>query len=80
MKLTQAVGIRIENLLKERGWTQYELSKRGGIPRATICKLVHPDLSAYKTCKMGTVYDIASTFGLSLSEFFNDPIFSDLED
>ena len=36
MKLIECIGKRIDNLLKERGLTQYELSEKGGIPRSTI--------------------------------------------
>lgn len=31
MKLIECIGKRIDNLLKERGLTQYELSEKGGI-------------------------------------------------
>ena len=36
MKLVEAIGKRVENLLKERNLTQYYLYKTGGIPRTTI--------------------------------------------
>ena len=48
MKLSEAVGKRVENLLAERNMTQYQLYKNGGIPRSTISVTVD---GKYKTVK-----------------------------
>ena len=77
MKLTDAVGKRIEGLLQERSMTQYELSKSGGIPRATICVII---AGKPKTVKLDTIFQIAATLNLSLAEFFNHPIFDEVTD
>lgn len=77
MKLSEAIGKRVENLLAERNMTQYQLYKQGGIPRSTISVTVD---GKYKTVKIDTVYQIATTLGLTLKEFFDDPVFDDLED
>ena len=77
MKLAEAVAKRVEELLSERKMTQYELSKRGGIPRSTLCVLTR---AKYSTVKLDTVYQIAATLGISLEEFFNSRLFNDLED
>ena len=77
MKLTEAVGKRVDNLLKQRKLTQYQLFKRGGIPRPTVSMILN---GKYKTVKLDTVYQIAATLGMSLKEFFDDEIFDDLED
>lgn len=77
MKLSEAIGKRVENLLAERNMTQYQLYKQGGIPRSTISVTVD---GKYKTVKIDTVYQIATTLGLTLKEFFDDPLFDDLED
>ena len=77
MKLSVAVGKRIEELLKERNMTQYQLYKIGGIPRSTISVTVD---GKYNTVKLDTIYQIAATLGISLAEFFDDPLFDDLED
>ena len=55
MKLSEAVGKRVENLLAERNMTQYQLYKNGGIPRSTIS--VTGD-GKYKTVKLDTIYQI----------------------
>ncbi len=77
MKLSEAIGKRVENLLAERNMTQYQLFKNGGIPRSTISVTVD---GKYKTVKMDTVYQIATTLGLTLKEFFDDPLFDNLDD
>ena len=41
MKLVEAIGKRVENLLKERGISQYYLFKNGGVPRTTINDIVN---------------------------------------
>ena len=81
MKLIEAIGIRINNLIKEReNFTQYQLGKLGGIPRATIWKIINPDTTRVKTVKVDTIYQIAATLGLSLKEFFDDPVFNEVTD
>ena len=77
MKLIEAVSRRIEKLLDERGWTQYELSKQSGIPRPTINLLVR---CVNSSTKIDIVYQIAATMGISLKEFFDDPIFDEVTD
>ncbi len=77
MKLSEAVGKRVEKLLNERNMTQYKLSKEGGIPRSTISVTVD---GKYNTVKLDTVYQIAATLGISLKDFFDDPLFDDVED
>lgn len=77
MKLVEAIGKRLENLLDEKGMTQYKLSKYGGVPRSTICLLV---AAKNKTVKMDTVYQIAATLDMSLKDFFDDPLFENISD
>lgn len=77
MKLVEAIGKRVENLLKERNLTQYYLYKTGGIPRTTINDVVNVRKKRVST---DTIYQICSTLNLSLKEFFNDSMFENLED
>ena len=77
MKLSEAVGKRVENLLAERNMTQYQLYKNGGIPRSTISVTVD---GKYKTVKLDTIYQIVATLGITLKDFFDDALFDDLED
>ncbi len=77
MTLTEAVGIRTQTLLEEKGWKQYDLFKEGGIPRATVSCVVRAKKG---TIKIDTVYQIAVTLGKTLEEFFADPIFEQVTD
>lgn len=56
MKLVEAIGIRVKNLLDDAGMTQYELSKQGGIPRSTISVIIGVKRNSVKT---DTLYQIA---------------------
>ena len=77
MKLVEAIGKRVDNLLQERGMTQYELSQRGGIPRSTINVVVGVKRN---TTKIDTIYQIAATLGIPPKKFFDDPLFDDITD
>ena len=77
MKLTEAIGFKIKDLLEERNLNQYWLFKNGGIPRSTICDVIN---SKKKKVSTNTIYQICSTLDITLSEFFSDPYFDDLED
>ena len=77
MKLVEAIGKRVDDLLKERGLSQYYLYKNGGVPRTTINDVINVRKKRVST---DTVYQICSTLGLTLEEFFADQIFQDLDD
>ncbi len=77
MKLTEAVAIRTKKLLEINGMKQYDLFKLGGIPRPTISSVVGAKKGSIK---IDTIYQIASTFGITLSEFFADDIFDKVTD
>lgn len=76
MKLAQAVGKRIEQLLEERKMTQYAFAQKAGIPRQTVNIVVK---GLHDKVALDTVYQIADTFEMSLEQFFADPIFNNLD-
>ncbi|MBQ8308528.1 MAG: helix-turn-helix transcriptional regulator [Clostridia bacterium] len=77
MKLVEAVGKRVETLLNERHMKQNHLSLSGGIPRSTISVIVGVKR---KAIKLNTVYEICDTLGITLKDFFDDPIFEQVTD
>ena len=77
MNVCEATAKRINHLLKEKGMTQYQLYKNGGIPRSTISVTVD---GKYKTVKLDTLYQIVATLGITLKDFFDDELFDELED
>ena len=77
MKLTDAVRFRLRNIIEERGLTQYQIHKEGGIAKSTISQM----LSGKKErIEIHTLYEITATIGISLKDFFDDPMFNDIED
>ncbi len=77
MKLVDAISQRLKNLLAERNISQYYLYKNGGIARTTINDIVNK-----RNLRVSTevIYQICSTLNITLSEFFNDPLFENLDD
>ena len=41
MKLSEAIGLRVSELLKERQISQFYLFKNGGVPRSTVCDIIN---------------------------------------
>lgn len=77
MTLNQAVGIRLKKLLEEKEWNNYTVQREGGVPRVTVGRIVGAKI---KTVKLDTLYQITQTMGISLKDFFDDPIFDNLLD
>lgn len=57
---------RITNLRLDRGWTDYELSKRSGVPQSTISSWYTKNTQP----SVISIENICSSFGISLSQFF----------
>jgi predicted transcriptional regulator len=74
--LDEAVAIRLKKLLDEKHWNGYSVQKEGGIPRSTVGKI----MSRQRSAKLATIYQITSTLGITLCEFFDDPIFDEITD
>ncbi len=77
MTLMEAVSDRLKRLQAEKGFTSYKIQKEGGVPRSTVGKLVS---MKFKTVELDTIYQIVSTMGMTIREFFDDPIFDNVTD
>ncbi len=77
MKLVEAIGIRVSALLNEKEFTLYKLQKEGGVPRSTVSDII---LVKKKRVSTDTVYQICATLGITLKEFFDDPVFNEVTD
>lgn len=77
MTLMDAVADRLKRLQVEKNFTNYRIQKEGGIPRSTVGKLVS---KKFNTVQLDTIYQITSTMGITLKEFFDDPVFDDVTD
>lgn len=65
---------RIQQLADERGWTEYRLVKSSGLAASTIANIYHRGT----TPTIPTLETLCSTFGISLSQFFEDELYQDL--
>ncbi|MBE5736063.1 MAG: helix-turn-helix transcriptional regulator [Clostridiales bacterium] len=72
MTLNQAFAQRVRQLLKEKKMTMYRLEQDTGLYHSTISCLMN---GRYKTANFRTMALIIRALGVSVSEFFNDPIF-----
>ncbi|MCI9272980.1 MAG: helix-turn-helix transcriptional regulator [Clostridiales bacterium] len=59
---------RITELMAEKGWSEYELSKRSGVPQSTINAWFQRNYSP----SLSSLQDICKGFGISTSDFFAD--------
>ena len=59
---------RIDNLMKERGWSEYRLSIESGLSSSTIANMHRRNTVP----SIPTLEAICNAFGITLSQFFND--------
>ncbi len=57
---------RLQQLLRERGWTEYKLSKECGLAQSTIGNIFRRNTAPSLT----TLETICKGFGITLSQFF----------
>ena len=74
MKLMEAVSIRLFELLKERKWTAYYLSKRSGVDQATISDIKHQNNVGIN---LRLIYELSEGLDIDLATFFDSPLFRD---
>lgn len=76
MDLSQAVRIRITNLIEERNINVSKLSTLAGISRSTLSKFL---AGKRKIIRLDMIEYICEGLNMKLKDFFNDPIFDDIE-
>ena len=59
---------RIEDLMKERNWTDYKLSKKSGLSSSTIANMRRRNTIP----SIPTLETICEAFGISLAQFFQN--------
>ena len=74
MQLNQAVSLRIKELLAQQDMTQYQLFVKSGVPKSTLSNLLS---CSYDSVKLRILHEICQGFEISLSEFFDSPLFYD---
>ena len=74
LKLNQAVSLRLQELLRERSMTQYQLFTKSGVPKSTIRSLTH---CAYDSVKLRIIHELCQGLSISITEFFQSPLFDE---
>ncbi len=77
MILAEAVTRRIVELMKNKNFSQYEFYTKGGIAKSTVSQVLN---GKRERVALKTIYEMTSTMGVSLKEFFDDPIFDEISD
>ena len=76
MDLSQAVRIRITNLIEERNINVSKLSTLAGISRSTLSKFLS---GKRKIIRLDIIEYICEGLNMKLKDFFNEPIFDNIE-
>ncbi len=76
MQLSDAIRKRIKKLLKEKNMKLWHLYKRTGIPMSTLSTFMN---AKRELLTLKTLLHICEGFEISLSEFFHDSLFDDVE-
>lgn len=72
MTFNEALAARINELLSEKGMTQYRLAMNSGV---TAQNIDHIRRQRNQTNAVNIIYQIAQGFGMTLKEFFYSPLF-----
>lgn len=78
MTLSDAIVKRMNALMEEKGFTQYDFFTKGGIARSTVSQILSG--ARRKKIAIATIYEMITTMGVTLREFFDDPIFDSVTD
>ena len=73
MKISEVIALRIRQILKQRKMTQYRLEQLSGISHNTMINLLN---ARYKAANMRTVFIIINSLGITVKDFFDDPLFN----
>ena len=72
MKLSDAIRKRIKFFLKEKNMNVWKLCKMSGIPCSTISTFMS---GKTELLKLDTLLHMCEGFGITLGEFFTNPMF-----
>lgn len=76
MELSEAIVLRIKQLLKEKNMKTYDLGIKSGVPRSTISLFLSRET---KTIRLENLLYLCEGFGIELKDFFNDEVFKNVE-
>lgn len=74
MKISQAVALRIREILAQKNMSQYRLEINSGLSKGTFTSLMY---ARYKGVNLTTLIIVIRTLGITIDEFFKSPLFSE---
>lgn len=72
MKISDAVAIRLKNILTEKGISAYSFIKKSGMAKNTVISILN---SQNKSVTLKSILEIVDSLDMTVTEFFNDPLF-----
>lgn len=75
MNLSDAIRVKIYNLLEKNGVNVWYVCKKSGVPCSTITTFLN---GKTKLLKIDNILHICEAFDMTLSEFFADEVFNDV--
>ncbi len=76
MRIKEAIVLRFQQLCQARSMAYNELATRSGVTPSTVYSMMDP---CRKDVSVVTVKKLCDGLGISVTEFFNDPLFEALE-
>lgn len=76
MQMKEAIVMRFQRLCKDRGIKYNELATSSGVTPSTVYSMMD---SNRKDVSVVTVKKLCDGLGISIPDFFNDPLFQNLE-
>ena len=74
MKLNDAVSCRLQELLREREMTAYQLYMKSGVPKSTIGNIIN---CQYDSMKLRIIHELCQGMEINISEFFASDLFAE---
>lgn len=74
MKLNEAVSCRLQELLREREMTAYQLYMKSGVPKSTIGNIIN---CQYDSMKLRIIHELCQGMEINISEFFASDLFAE---
>ena len=72
MKLNQATGLRLQQLLQEKNMTKYQLYIKSGVPKSTISNIIN---CTYDSVQLRIIHELCQGLEIDINDFFHSPLF-----
>jgi DNA-binding Xre family transcriptional regulator len=77
MSITEAVAKRLSGILKERGMLKKDFRELPGVMGQSVCNIFRT--KSTPSISMTTLYRICRALDMSMSEFLDDAVFTDVD-